>query len=260
MNVSLMITCLADLFYPEVGESVVKVLNRLGVKVQFPAEQTCCGQPAFNDGFWDEARGLARRTIEIFEGSEAVVIPSGSCAAMLKVHYLTLFENDPVMFSRVAALAERSWEFSEYLTEALQVTDVGASYAGRLTYHASCHLLRGLGVNGKVENLLRAVRGAEVTPLAESDRCCGFGGAFSVKHAEISAAMMRRKMEKITATGADAVVSCDAGCLMQMAGGLQRTGQPIECKHLAEILAHGMTDAENAGETSSPSGDGAAGS
>lgn len=237
MIATLMITCLADLFYPEVGESVVKVLNRLGVRVRFPSEQTCCGQPAFNDGFWEEARSLARRTLDLFGDAEAVVVPSGSCAAMLKVHYLTLFENDPLMFSRAASLAERTWEFSEYLTNVLRVADLGATYRGRLAYHASCHLLRGLGVSGTVEELLRTVRGAEVVPLPESDHCCGFGGAFSVKHPEISTAMLHKKLEKIAETGADTIVSCDAGCLMQMAGGLQRAGRQVRCRHLAEILA-----------------------
>lgn len=240
MTVSLMITCLADVFYPEIGESVVKVLNHLGVTVRFPAGQTCCGQPAFNDGFWDEARSLARRTLDIFEDSEQVVTPSGSCAAMLKVHYLTLFENDPVAFDRAAALAQRTWEFTEYLTNVLEVTDLGASYSGRLTYHASCHLLRGLGIRGDVERLLQAVRGAQVEPLAESERCCGFGGAFSVKHPELSSAMLQRKVETIAQSGADTVVICDAGCMMQMNGGLQRSGKPVRCRHLAEILASGL--------------------
>lgn len=235
--VQLFATCIVDTLYPEIGEAVVDVLERAGVQVQFPVDQTCCGQPAFNAGLRQQARPMAEHTIRVFEATQgAVVVPSGSCAAMIRHGYLELFAADPDMLERARRLAARTYEFSEYLVDVLGITDVGASFPGRLTYHASCHLLRELNVAEQPRKLLQAVRSAGFEELPESQDCCGFGGVFSVEHPEISAAMLERKMANIASSHADVVVSCDAGCIIHINGGLQRQGRPGCAMHLAEVL------------------------
>jgi len=238
-TVQLFVTCIMDTLYPEVGESVVHVLERAGVQVGFPSGQTCCGQPAFNAGLRSQAQPVAQHTIQVFERTQGpVVVPSGSCAAMIRHGYLELFADDPHWLPRARALAERTYEFSEFLVDYLRVTDVGAHYAGKLSYHSSCHLLRDLGISRQPRALLAAVREAELVDLPYGEECCGFGGVFSAEHPQISSAMLARKMANIEASGAPLVVSCDAGCITNINGGLHRSGKTQRVVHIAEILDH----------------------
>lgn len=236
MNVSLMITCLGDSLFPNVGEATVRLLRRLGVGVDFPQAQTCCGQPQFNSGYHGDARELAKHTIRTFEKSEAVVAPSGSCAAMVKVEYPELFHGDKHWEPRAKALASKTFELSEFLVRVLRVEDVGAEYHQRVTYHMACHL-RGLGITDEPVRLLRNVKGLDYVELERFDECCGFGGSFSVRFPDISEAMVRDKVTFIEATGVNAVVATDAGCLMNIGGYVHRKKSPIRTVHLAEVLA-----------------------
>ena len=236
-TVQLFITCIIDTLYPEIGQAVVNVLRRAGVMVQFPQDQTCCGQPAFNAGLRDQARTIAIHTIQVFEKTEGpVVIPSGSCAAMIRHGYGELFGEDPVWLPRAHALAERTFEFSEFLVDYLGITDIGARYPGKLTYHSSCHLLRDMGIDRQPRTLLANVRGLDFEELPYTDECCGFGGVFSVEHPEISSAMLERKIANIESTSSPKVVSCDAGCMTNINGGLHRQGKPARVIHIAEVL------------------------
>ncbi|MDH5506948.1 MAG: (Fe-S)-binding protein [Anaerolineae bacterium] len=234
--VQLFITCLVDSLFPAVGQAVVTVLARAGAQVQLPAGQTCCGQPAFNAGYQQQARQMAAHTIAVLEASQGpVVLPSGSCAAMLKHGYLELFAADPAWLPRAQALAARVYEFSQYLVDELQVTDFGAEYAGKLAYHSACHLSRGLGIERQPLELLENVDGAQVHPLAPE--CCGFGGLFSVTQTPVSAEMLARRLQHIAAANADVVVACDVSCLMHIEGGLRKQGAAPRCAHLAQVLA-----------------------
>lgn len=216
----------------------MRVLRHAGVQVEFPANQTCCGQPAFNAGMRDQARILAIHTLQTFESKPGpVVIPSGSCAAMIRHSYLELFSDDPEWLPRARSLAERTFEFTEFLVDYLGMIDLGARYSGRVTYHPSCHLLRGLRIERQPLALLNAVQGIEILSLPNADECCGFGGVFSIEHPEISAAMLTRKMENIESSAAPVVVACDAGCIANINGGLQRMGKPQQAIHIAQILA-----------------------
>lgn len=237
-RVQLLVTCLVDQFYPDTGMAVVTVLERLGLTVEVPEGQTCCGQPAFNAGFTDEARAMARHTIDVLSKSDApIVIPSGSCGDMVMHHTHALLADDPVYGPKSANVAGRTYEFAQFLVDVLGVTDVGAVGAGRVTYHACCHGLRGLGVKQQPTALLDAVRGVERCPLAESEVCCGFGGLFAVKMSEISSTMLARKLQHIDATAADTVVVTDVSCAMHMNGGLHRRGSRARVTHLADLLA-----------------------
>jgi L-lactate dehydrogenase complex protein LldE len=242
----LFITCLADSFRPQTGEAMVSVLRRLGVAVDFPAAQTCCAQPAFNAGLRREARPLAKHMIEALErppGSSKtselcdVVAPSGSCVHMIRHNYPELLAADTVWLERARALAARTYEFSEYLVDVLGVTDVGARWDGTLTYHPSCHLLRGLGIDRQPRILLSKVRGAQIAELREAESCCGFGGVFSVAHPELSAEFLNRKISDLEATQAPTLVVAETGCMMHIAGGLHRQGKWQQVVHLAEVLA-----------------------
>ncbi|MDZ4781156.1 MAG: (Fe-S)-binding protein [Planctomycetia bacterium] len=235
MKIALMITCLGDVLRPEAGQATVRLLRRLGHEVSFPERQTCCGQPFYNSGFSDYAREQAKFTIEVFEHAEVVVAPSGSCAAMVRVEYPHLLEAEPEWHARAQRLAEKTYELSEFLVNRLGVVDVGARYEGRVTYHYACHL-RGLGMTDEVERLIRHVAGVTFVPIERADQCCGFGGSFAVRYPDISTAMVDGKVECITATSADVVVSTDAGCLMNIGGRLRRLGKPIEVLHIAELL------------------------
>jgi L-lactate dehydrogenase complex protein LldE len=237
VKASIMITCLGDLFFPAVGVAMVTVLRRLGVAVDFPAGQTCCGLPLFNSGYRAEAARVAARTIDVFAGAEHVVVPSGSCAWMLRAEYPGLFAGDPARRAAAERLAARTRELSQFLVQVMGVTSVGSPFRGRIAYHDSCHLLRGLGEAEAPRALLRGVPGAEVVELAGADECCGFGGSFSVRLPEVSAAILDRKLAEIQRTGADCVVACDAGCLLQMGGGLARRECATRAVHLAQILA-----------------------
>lgn len=236
MNVSLMVTCLGDALFPDVGVATVRLLRRLGVNVDFPKAQTCCGQPHFNSGFHDEARLLAKHTIETFAASPLVVTPSGSCAAMVKLEFPELFHDDPVWRPRALDLARRTHELSDFLVNVLKREDVGARFEGRVTYHLACHL-RGLNLLTEPIRLLQHVRGLTYVPLERADECCGFGGSFSVRYPAISGAMVNDKCGFIESAKVDAVVATDAGCLMNVGGCLRRRASRVRTLHLAEVLA-----------------------
>ncbi len=236
IQASLFVTCIVDQLYPRVGVSAVRVLRRLGVAVDFPADQTCCGQPLYNSGFTRQARRLAERTLRSFEESQYVVVPSGSCAAMLRVFYRELFAGYPEWEVAVERLADRVYEFSEFLVKVVGVTDVGATYPATATYHSGCHLLRELEVREEPVQLLKQVSELELSPLPQADTCCGFGGTFSVKYPHISEGMLEDKIGNVRATGAGTLVSCDMSCLMHIGGGLSRQGNPVAVRHIAEIL------------------------
>ena len=236
MRVSLLVTCLVDLFTPDVGLAVVGLLRRHGVAVDFPRGQTCCGLPLYNSGYHKEAAGIARHMILQFSGAEAVVVPSGSCAWMVRQEYPHLFADDPEMAGRATALAQRTYELSQFLVEILKVERVDSPFKGKVTYHDSCHLLRGLGVKDSPRKLLCACPGVELLELPGADECCGFGGSFAVRLPEISDGILRQKIKNIRSTGADAVVACDSGCLLQLSGGLSRRGEPVRALHLAQVL------------------------
>ena len=230
-RVGLFVTCLADTVYPEVGQATVTVLERLGLEVIFPLEQTCCGQMHLNSGYPDEARALAERFVEIFESFDAVVSPSGSCVALVREHYAGLLEGAD------RGVPGRTWELSQLLVDVLGVEDVGSGFEGTVTYHPTCHSLRLLRVGDAPLRLLRAVPGVELVELPDAEECCGFGGTFAVKNADVSGAMLDEKLSSVLATGAEVVCACDASCLMHIGGGLHRRGAAVRPLHLAEILA-----------------------
>ena len=237
-TVQLFATCIIDTLYPEIGQAVVRVLERAGVRVEFPPGQTCCGQPSFNAGQRDLARPLAMYNIQVLEKAPGwIVIPSGSCTAMLRHGYLELFAGDDEWLPRAQVLAARTFELTEFLVDHLGITDLGARFPENIAYHSSCHLLRGLGVSRQPRQLLGAVKEAVLVDLPYSEECCGYGGVFSVEQPEISSAMLQRKIDNIETSGAAVVVSCDAGCLTNINGGLHRRGLPQRVRHIAEILA-----------------------
>jgi L-lactate dehydrogenase complex protein LldE len=231
-----------DTFFPEVGEAMLRVLRRAGVQVDFPRDQTCCGQPPFNAGLRSSARHIAEHTIRAFEAAEGdVVMPSGSCAHMIRKNYAELFAQDPAWLPRAQRLAARTFEFTEYLVDILGVTDCEAHWNGPLAYHPTCHLHRGLGIDRQPRALLDHVRGAEIRPLSEAEDCCGFGGIFSVEHPELSAEMLKRKLSNFETTGSPTLVVADAGCLMHIQGGLHRNKRPHKVVHIAQVLAQGQS-------------------
>ena len=232
-----MITCLGDMFFPEVGVAMVKLLRRLGVTVEFPRGQTCCGMPLFNSGYHHDAALVAQRTVGLFAGAEHVVVPSGSCAWMVKTEYPGLLKDDPALKAAAEVLAKKTYELSQFLVDVLGVTEVESSFRGKVTYHDSCHLLRGLGESRAPRTLLKGVKGCELVELPGSDECCGFGGSFSVRLPDVSTAVLDKKLANAEGTGVDCLVACDAGCLMQMGGGLTRRGSRVRAVHLAQILA-----------------------
>ena len=237
MRVQLFITCLVDHLFPEIGDDVVTVLERAGVEVQVPPDQTCCGQPAFNGGFLDEARQMALHFLDVFADTEGpIVAPSGSCAAMVIHHYPELFVDDPANLARAQTVAARVREFTQFLVDDLGLTSVGGK-AGKYTYHPSCHLTRELGVHRQPELLLDTIPGAKRTPLPDAEDCCGFGGLFAVKMPEVSTAMMHHKLHSIEESGAEVCVTCDASCMMHLNGGLIQQGKKPIVKHIAQILA-----------------------
>jgi L-lactate dehydrogenase complex protein LldE len=236
VKVALMVTCLGDALFPDVGVATVRLLRRLGVEVEFPPQQTCCGQPFYNSGFAAHARDMARHTIRAFDNGRPVVTPSGSCAAMVKLEYAELFHDDLVWHDRAEELAHRTHELSDFLVNVLRVEDVGARFEGKATYHMACHL-RGLGLTTEPERLLQRVKGLEYVPLERADECCGFGGSFAVRYPAISGAMVQDKAAFIEKAGVDVVVATDAGCLMNIGGCLRRRGGKVRTVHLAEVLA-----------------------
>jgi L-lactate dehydrogenase complex protein LldE len=247
VRASLFVTCIIDRLYPEVGESTVNVLGRLGVDLDFPMAQTCCGQPAFNSGFWSDAKPLARRTIEALQSDRYVVVPSGSCASMIRVFYDELFHDEPQMRNRIASLASRTFELSEFIVDVLGISDlspyadVGSTETTRkVTYHEGCHLRRELVATTQPRSLLNSLSSVEVVEMEQSEVCCGFGGTFSVKYPEISGAMLRDKIDFAAATGADALTACDSSCLMHIGGGIEKQGVAIEPLHIVQLLDEAM--------------------
>ena len=240
MRVSLFVTCLVDQLFPRVGEAMAATLEGLGCEVTFNEAQTCCGQPAFNTGYRAEARAMAEHFIRVFERERAdfIVAPSGSCTAMVRNFYGELFRapGGEAWHARLESVRTRVREFSEFLVGELGVEDVGARFEGRVTYHDACHLLRELRIAEEPRRLIRAVRGVEFVEMEAPDTCCGFGGTFSVKYAEISNSILQEKLARIARSGAEAVVANDSSCLMQIAGGLSRAGSPVKTMHLAELL------------------------
>lgn len=237
ITAQLFITCLAEQFFPGVLCKMVRLLERLGVRVALPEAQTCCGQPFFNSGYWMQARELARHWLEVFARTDGFIVsPSGSCVDMVRHRYPHLFPPGTPEHRLAAETAARTFEFTQFLVNQLKVTDVGARFPRKVTYHASCHLLRGLGVRDEPKALLRKVQGLELVPLDGEETCCGFGGTFSVIYPEVSRAMMEAKVRSIEQSGAMAVVACDAGCLMNIAGGLRKANSPVKAVHLIEIL------------------------
>jgi L-lactate dehydrogenase complex protein LldE len=240
LKAQLFITCLSEQFFPGVLKRMVGLLERLGVQVAFPEGQTCCGQPFFNSGYRTQAKELALKWLDVFGPTDGFIVsPSGSCVDMVRHHFLDLFPEGTPEHRRATEAAARTFEFTQFLVNQLKITDVGARFAGKATYHASCHLLRGLGAREEPKALLRAVQGLELVPLPGEETCCGFGGVFSVIYPEVSRAMMETKVRAIDSTGADVVVACDAGCLMNIAGGLRKAGSPIRAVHLIELLTAG---------------------
>jgi L-lactate dehydrogenase complex protein LldE len=233
MRVALFIPCFIDQFFPNVAIAMVTVLKRLNVNVYYPPGQTCCGQPAFNAGYWDEARPLAKRHCEIFADADVIVAPSGSCTAMVRNFYPELLGGG----TAVSACVNKTYEFSEFLVKKLGVTNVGAKFPARVTYHDACHALRELRLKNEPRQLLRNVQGLELIEMDQAETCCGFGGTFSVKFPMISYAMDEVKVTSIQKTGAQYVVSGDSSCLMQIDGYLRRQNLPIKTISLAEVLA-----------------------
>jgi L-lactate dehydrogenase complex protein LldE len=239
-RVALLVTCLVDLFRPSVGFAAVALLERAGCAVEVPRAQTCCGQPAYNSGDKTDAKAIARQVIAAFAGYDYVVAPSGSCTGMLKVHYPQLFADDPQMRARAEELASRTYELVSFLVDVRGLGEVAARWAKRATYHDGCSGLRELGVKEQPRKLLAAVDGLRLTELPGAEVCCGFGGLFCVKYPEISDKMVADKAAEIAATGAEAVLAGDLGCLLNIAGKLARLGIRVEARHVAEVLA-GMT-------------------
>ncbi|AOZ94066.1 (Fe-S)-binding protein [Paenibacillus crassostreae] len=242
MKVSMFITCISDAVYPRVGEAMARLLARYGIALDFPSIQTCCGQPAFNSGYWKEARASALTILEAFEESDFVIAPSGSCIGMIH-HYPKLFEDDSVLLARAKRLQQKSYEFTQFLVQVLGVTDVGATFPHKVTYHPSCHGSRILGVKEEPMALMRNVKDMELIPLPFAEDCCGFGGTFAVKMSDISGAMVMEKTEHVLESEAEVLVGLDMACLMNIAGNLRYRNKPIRVMHLAELLVEGVKHA-----------------
>jgi L-lactate dehydrogenase complex protein LldE len=242
---SLFVTCMIDALYPHTGVSVVKVLKHLGVDVRFPMGQTCCGQPAYNSGFWEDARTVAEQFLRAFADAEVIVTPSGSCAAMVRHYYPRLFAGDPVWHKRAIRAASVTWEITEYLVDGLGVTDLGAKLPPtRAALHDACHGLRGLGLKTQARELVNHIEGVTIQEMNGAEQCCGFGGLFSVKMAPISGAMLQEKIEAIDSVEVDVILTGDCSCLTHINGGLSRQGKNIRVQHIIDLLAQGLKSAE----------------
>jgi L-lactate dehydrogenase complex protein LldE len=237
MHVSLFITCFNDTLFPQTGQAVVRVLERLGHSVEFRDAQTCCGQMHLNSGYPRDARTLVRKFAEIFEDADAIIVPSTSCTATIRTQYPRLATDDPELARAIAAIVPRVHEFSEFITQTLGLTDIGAYFPHRVTYHASCNSLRALALGDGPKTLLRAVKGIEFVDLPAQEECCGFGGTFAIKNAEVSTAMLTDKMRAVLETRAEIVTAGDNSCLMHIAGGLSRAKAGVRAMHYADILA-----------------------
>ena len=237
MKVSLFVTCLVDQFYPQIAVSAVKILEQLGIDVHFDVRQTCCGQPAFNSGFTEEAKQVGCSLLDIYKDQEWIVTPSGSCCSMMKVFLPELLSDEPRYSELAQNVSTRVWEFSDFLVSVLKVESMGASFRARATYHDSCHLLRELGIQEPPRKLLNSVAGLDLQEMENSEQCCGFGGSFSVKFAEVSSEMGRKKLQAIEQTGAQYVIAADASCLMHLEGLINRQKSQLKTMHIAEVLA-----------------------
>ena len=245
---SLFVTCLVDQFYPEIGEDTVKLLRHLGVEVDFPGEQTCCGQVALNGGYHSHAVAVARRFVEVFRNSETIVAPSGSCVTTISSHYPELLKESPELKDDVESLRNRTFELSQYLVDVMDVEETGLSLSQptSVAYHDCCHALRDLGVGRQPRQLLQSVDGLELVELTDSTTCCGFGGTFSVKYPEISTAILNEKLGHVELSGADVLTAVDASCLMHMSGAMRRQSLKARPMHFAELLASGLPVGSNA--------------
>ncbi len=247
-RVALFVTCLVDLHRPTVGFAAIKLLEQAGCQVEVPRAQTCCGQPAFNSGDRTTAGDIGRQVLEAFSGFDYVVVPSGSCAGMIKHHLPHLFDDDPNLRARAETLSERTFELIGFLTDVMGVMDVAASYAGIATYHDSCSGLREMGLKAQPRTLLAGVAGLELREMADAEVCCGFGGTFCVKYPEISTRMVSDKAAHVAASGADTLLAGDLGCLLNMAGRLSREGSAVRVRHVAEVLANMTGDVPPIGQ------------
>jgi L-lactate dehydrogenase complex protein LldE len=241
MRIALFVTCLVDFFRPTIGFAAVKLLQEAGCTVEVPRAQTCCGQPAYNSGDRADAKAIAMQVLDAFEGYDHVVAPSGSCAGMIRRHYPELFADDPAVLPRAQRLAARSWELVSFLVDVCRVHAVAARWDREVTYHDACSGLRELGVRDQPRRLLASVGGLTLRELPGAETCCGFGGTFCIKYPDISDKMVNDKEAEIVATGAEAVLAGDLGCLLNIAGKLHRRGRWIEVRHVAEVLAR-MTE------------------
>jgi len=240
MRVQLFGTCMVDSLFPEVGDATLRLLEHFGVDVAYPHGQTCCGQPAFNAGYRAQARGAAEHFLSRFTGSDPIVTPSGSCAAMVKHHYPELFQDAPQLLEKANGVAARIFEMSQFLVRVLHAHESTYRGTGTLTYHASCHLTRTLGVKEEPLLLIAALRGMQFVPMPDASRCCGFGGTFMAKLPEISCAIADEKAQSIMESGADTVTGCDSACLMNIADALKRRGSTVRVVHLVQLLAEGI--------------------
>ncbi|SDE06091.1 (Fe-S)-binding protein [Sporomusa acidovorans] len=240
MKASIFITCICDSLYPHVGEAMVRVLEKLGVTLDFPPAQTCCGQPALSSGYWEDARPIAEKMLTIFQNSEYVVAPAGSCITAVKEYYPLLFEHNAAQYRQAKDLIAKIYEFSEFVVKVLKKEDVGARFPHRVTYHSSCHARRFLNTDQYVRTLLKNVKDIDYVPLAHEEACCGFGGTFSVKLPEISEAMVDEKARNILETKADVLVGVDLSCLMNIDGRLKKQQANVRVIHIAELLDEGM--------------------
>lgn len=235
MKVTLFATCLVDMFQSDVGKATVELLERLGCEIDFPESQVCCGQPAYNSGYVKESKEAMKKMIRTFADAEYIVSPSGSCAFMFH-EYQHVFKGDPIWEPKAKELAAKTYELTQFIVEVLKIEDVGASLEGKATYHTSCHMTRLLGVKKAPMTLLSNVKGLDFTELPGKEQCCGFGGTFSVKMAQISEQMVDEKVRHVEKTDAEYVIGADAGCLMNIGGRINRQGKPIKVMHIAEIL------------------------
>ena len=235
--VTLFVQCLVDKLYPQAALSMVKIFNTLDIPLEIPPRQTCCGQPAFNSGYTKQTVRAAKKFIATFENSRVIVCPSGSCVDMVKHQYPLLFEEGSAWYSRAMNISKKIYELSQYLVDVLKIDDLGAVWHGKLTYHDSCHLYRNLGIFDQPRKLISKIKGATLVEMKHSTQCCGFGGTFSIKYPDISAAILEEKVNHIIASGAKAVVGCDVSCLMNVQGMLSRKNSNIQTFHIAEILA-----------------------
>ena len=247
MRVALFVTCLVDLFRPTIGFAAVKLLEQAGCTVEVPRTQTCCGQPAYNSGDRADTKAIAKQVLDAFEGYDHVVVPSGSCAGMIRRHYPELFADDPAVLPRAERLGARVWELVSFLVDICGMRAVTTRWDRRVTYHDACSGLRELGVKDQPRLLLASVGGLTLKEMSGAEICCGFGGTFCVKYPDISDKMVSDKAAELVGTGAEAVLAGDLGCLLNIAGKLQRHGRPVEARHVAEVLAGTTEDASPIG-------------